>query len=67
VPTLVLDLALFAPRREVGAYASFKKLASGGVVYIHSGMSPPAMGREIESHYGILKVVALKTKNTRLE
>jgi hypothetical protein len=28
-PTLVLDLALFTPRREVGAYASFKKLASG--------------------------------------
>jgi hypothetical protein len=28
-PTLVLDLDLFAPRREVGAYASFKKLASG--------------------------------------
>jgi hypothetical protein len=25
----VLDLALIAPRREVGAYASFKKLASG--------------------------------------
>jgi hypothetical protein len=23
-----LDLALFAPRREVGNYASFKKLAS---------------------------------------
>jgi hypothetical protein len=27
-PPLVLDLALFAPRRKVGAYASFKKLAS---------------------------------------
>jgi hypothetical protein len=27
-PTLVLDLALLAPRRKVGAYASFKKLAS---------------------------------------
>jgi hypothetical protein len=26
-----LDLALFAPRHEVGAYASFKKLASGSV------------------------------------
>jgi hypothetical protein len=25
----VLDLALFVPRRDVGAYASFKKLASG--------------------------------------
>jgi hypothetical protein len=25
-PTLVLDLALFAPRREVGTYSSFKKL-----------------------------------------
>jgi hypothetical protein len=28
-PTLVLALALFAPRRKVDAYASFKKLASG--------------------------------------
>jgi hypothetical protein len=28
VPTLVLDLALFVPRRKVGAYARFKKLAS---------------------------------------
>jgi hypothetical protein len=30
-PTPVLDLALFAHRREVGAYASFEKLASGSV------------------------------------
>jgi hypothetical protein len=28
-PMLVLDLALFALRRKVGAYTSFKKLASG--------------------------------------
>jgi hypothetical protein len=28
-PMLALDLALFAPRREVGAYACFNKLASG--------------------------------------
>jgi hypothetical protein len=28
-PALVLDLALFAPRCKVGAYVSFKKLASG--------------------------------------
>jgi hypothetical protein len=27
-PTLVLDLALLVPRREVGAYVSFKILAS---------------------------------------
>jgi hypothetical protein len=27
-PTLLLDLALFVPRRKVCAYASFKKLAS---------------------------------------
>jgi hypothetical protein len=35
VSTLVLDLALFAPRRKVGAYGSFQKLAS--VVDINVG------------------------------
>jgi hypothetical protein len=30
---LVLDLALCAPRREVGAYASFKKLEIGSWVW----------------------------------
>jgi hypothetical protein len=38
-PTLVLDLALFVPRHKVGAYASFKKLASGGCVSASGGLS----------------------------
>jgi hypothetical protein len=34
----VLDLALLAPRREDGAYASFKKLASGARVGTKTGL-----------------------------
>jgi hypothetical protein len=55
-PTQMLDLALFAPRRKVGTYSSFKKTGPWrrGIVVIESANRPEDPAR-------VLKFVGINT------